>query len=52
MNTNMKENNMNELNFSEMEQANGGILPILLVNVASYQSPGFLIFATLYLCEW
>ena len=30
MNTNKKENNMNELNISEMEQANGGILPILL----------------------
>ena len=30
MNNNMKENNMNELNISEMEQANGGILPILL----------------------
>ena len=30
MDTNMKENSMNELNISEMEQASGGILPILL----------------------
>ena len=35
MNTTMKENTMNEtglneLNLSEMEQVNGGILPILL----------------------
>ena len=28
MNTNMKENSMNELNISEMEQANGGADPI------------------------
>ena len=30
MDANMKENSMNELNQSEMEQASGGILPILL----------------------
>ena len=30
MKTNMKEIDMNELNLNEMEQASGGILPILL----------------------
>ena len=30
MKTNMKENNMNELNLNELEQASGGILPILI----------------------
>lgn len=30
MNTNMKENDMNELSLSELEQASGGILPIVL----------------------
>ena len=30
MNTNMKENNRNELDLSEMEQVSAGILPILL----------------------
>ncbi len=30
MNSMMKENNMKELNMDELEQVNGGILPILL----------------------
>ena len=30
MNTDMKENNRNELDLSEMEQVSAGILPILL----------------------
>ena len=30
MDTNMKEISMNELSISEMEQASGGILPILI----------------------
>ena len=30
MKTNMKENDMNELSLNELEQASGGILPILL----------------------
>ena len=30
MKTNMKANKINELNLSEMDQAKGGILPILL----------------------
>ena len=30
MNTNMKENNSNELSLDELEQASGGILPIAL----------------------
>ena len=30
MNTNMNENNMEELNLNDLEQVNGGILPLLL----------------------
>ena len=43
MNTNMKENSMKELELNELEQVNGGILPIL-IGVGTLALGGALVF--------
>ena len=43
MNTNMKENSMKELGLNELEQVNGGILPIL-IGVGTLALGGALVF--------